>query len=116
MGVDGAHNIVGEMSVPTTLLEFCHAREVTGYYPAGVQGTVPGIAVDLSMLPYFLRPFPGPYRAGIPDRLAPVGSDCASWSRAVSRAFAYPSRSRGIGVGSSALATPSSRRGRPKAG
>ena len=33
MGVDGAHNTVEEISVPTTLLEFCPARKVTGYYP-----------------------------------------------------------------------------------
>ena len=41
------------MSVPTTLLVFCHAREVAGYCPTGVQGMVLGIAVDLSALPYF---------------------------------------------------------------
>ena len=45
MGVDGAHNTVGEMSAPTILLGFCQAREVTGYCPTGVQGTVLGIAV-----------------------------------------------------------------------
>ena len=66
------------MSVPTTLLGLCHAREVAGYYPAGVQGTVLGIAVDLGALPYFLRLFSSPYRAGVPGRLVPVGSDCAS--------------------------------------
>ena len=37
-----------------------------------------GIVVDLSALPYFLRPFPGPHRAGVPGRLVPVGFDCAS--------------------------------------
>ena len=61
MGVDGAHNTVGEMSAPTTLLGFCHARKVAGYCPAGVQGTVLGIAVDLSALPYFLCLFPSPH-------------------------------------------------------
>ena len=61
MGVDGAHNTVGKMSAPTTLLGFCHAREVAGYCPAGVHGMVLGIAFDLSALPYFLRLFPGPY-------------------------------------------------------
>ena len=90
MGVDGAHNTVGEMSAPTILLGFCQAREVTGYCPAGVQGTVLGIAVDLSALPYLLRPFPGPHRAGVPGRLVPVGSDCASQRRAVSRGSVYP--------------------------
>ena len=61
MGVDGSHNTVGKMLASTTLLGFCHAKEVAGYYPAGVQSTFLGIAVDLSALPYFLRPFPGPY-------------------------------------------------------
>ena len=56
MGVDGAHKTVGKMSTPTTLL-----GKVAGYCPAGVQGMVLCIAVDLSALPYFLRPFPGPY-------------------------------------------------------
>ena len=45
MGVNGAHNNVGKMSAPTTLLQFCHARQVTGYCLAGAQGTVPGIVV-----------------------------------------------------------------------
>ena len=58
------------MSAPTTLL-----GKVAGYSPIGVQGTVLGIAVDLSALPYFLHPFPGPYRAGVPGRLVPVGPD-----------------------------------------
>ena len=58
-----------KMSAPTTLLAFCHAREVTGYCPAGVQGTVLGIAVDLSVVSYFLSLFPSPYRAGVPGRL-----------------------------------------------
>ena len=45
MGVDGAYNTVGKMLAPTTLLGLCYAREVIGYFPAGVQGMVPGIAV-----------------------------------------------------------------------
>ena len=36
MGVDGAHNTIGKMSAPTTLLGFCYAREVVGYCLAGV--------------------------------------------------------------------------------
>ena len=86
------------MSAPTTLLVFCHAREVTGYCPVDVQGTVLGIAVDLSALPYFLRPFSGPYRAGVPGRLVPVGSDCASWRRAVTRGLAHPWSKTRVGV------------------
>ena len=84
MGVDGAHNTVGKMSVPTKLL-----GKVTWYCPTGVQGTVLGIAVDLSALPYFLRPFPGPHRACVPDRLVLVGSDYANWRRAISRGSTY---------------------------
>ena len=45
MGVDGAHNTIGKMSAPTTLLGFCHARKIIGYCPTGVQGTVLGIVV-----------------------------------------------------------------------
>ena len=75
MGVDGAHNTIGKMSTPTILLGFCHARKVAGYCSAGIQGTVLGIAVDLSALPYFLRPFPSPHRAGVSGRLVLVGSD-----------------------------------------
>ena len=66
------------MSAPTALLGFCRARRVAGYCLAGAQGTVLGIAVDLNALPYFLRLFLGPYRAGVPDRLVLVSSDCAS--------------------------------------
>ena len=83
---------------------------------AGVQDTVPVSWFDLCALPYFLRPFPGPFRAGVPGQLVLAGSDCASQRRAVSKVFAYPGRRRGVGVGSSALARPSSRRGRPEVG
>ena len=83
---------------------------------AGVQGTVLGIVVDLNALPYFLRPFPGPHRAGVPGRLVLVGSDCVSRRRVVSKVFAYPGKRRGVGVKSSALARPSDRRGHLEAG
>ena len=88
------------MSAPTTLLEFYHAREVIGYCHAGAQDMVLGITVDLSALPYFLRPFPGPYRAGVPDRLVPVGSYCTSQRRAVSRGSVHPRSETRVGVGS----------------
>ena len=114
MGVDGAHNTVGKMSAPTTLLGSCYAREVAGYYHAGVQSTVLGIAVDLSASPYFLRPFPGPYRAGVPGRLVPVGSDCASRRGAVSRGLAHSRSEKRVGVGSGVLARPSVQRGYPE--
>ena len=68
MGVDGAHNTVGKMSAPTTLLGFCHAREVAGYCPAGVQGTFLGIVVDLSALTYFSVCF-----LVLTERASPVG-------------------------------------------
>ena len=42
---DGTHNTVREMSAPTALLGFCHAREVVGYCMVGAQGMVPGIVV-----------------------------------------------------------------------
>ena len=71
---------------------------------------------DLCALPYLLRLFPGPYRAGVPGRLVLVGSDCASWRRAVSRAWHIPGRTCGVRVGSSALARPSGSRGCPEAG
>ena len=45
MGVDCAHNTIGKMWAPTTLLAFCLVREVVGYYPASVQGTVLSILV-----------------------------------------------------------------------
>ena len=98
MGVDGAHNTIGKISAPTTLLWFCHAREVVGYCPAGVQGTVLDIVVDLIALPYFLRPFPGPHRAGVPGRLVPVGSDYASQRKAVSRGSVHPRSETRVGV------------------
>ena len=108
MGVDGAHNTVGQMSAPITLLGFCHARKVVGYpsdmpcwyCPAGVQGTVLGIVVDLSVLFYLLRPFSGPYRAGVPGRSVPVGSDCANRRRAVSRGLMHPRSEMRVRVGS----------------
>ena len=40
---------------------------------------------------------------GVPGRLIPVGSSCASRRSAVSSIFAYPGRRRGVGVGGSAL-------------
>ena len=55
----------------------------------GAQGTVLGIAVDLNALPYFLRLFLGPYRAGVPGQLVLVGSDYANRRGAVSRGLAH---------------------------
>ena len=69
------------------------------YYAASVQGTVLGIAVDLSILLYLLRPFPSPHRVGVPGRLVPVGSDCASRRRAVSKGSVHPRSKTRVGVG-----------------
>ena len=45
---------------------------------------------ELCALPYFLCPFYGLYRAGVPGRLVPVGSDRASQRRVVSRGLTHP--------------------------
>ena len=59
---------------------------------------------------------PGPFRAGVPGRMAPVGFGCAGRRRAASRVLTYPeSERRGVGVESRARGRPSNRRGRPEA-
>ena len=68
------------------------------YCPAGVQGTVLGIAVDLSVLFYLLCLFPSPYRVGVPGRLVSVGSDCASRRRVVSRGSVHPRSETRVGI------------------
>ena len=89
MGVIGAYNIVWALSCQGG----CRVRFLQVYM---VRSSV--LWFDLCALPYFLRSFPGPYRAGIPGRLIPVDSDRAgrSWKRRWAR--------------------PSGRRGRPEAG
>ena len=116
MGADGAHNTVGENVGAYNTSWVLSCQEVAGYYPTSIQGTVLGIAVDLSVLPYFFRPFPDPYQVGVPGRLVPVGSDCASQRGAVSRGLAFSRLEKRVGVGSGVLARPSGRRGRPEAG
>ena len=116
MGVDGAHNSIGKMSAPTTLLGFFYAREVVGYCPTGVQGTFFDITVDLGALLYFFHTFPGPYRLSVTGRLVPVGSDCANRRRAVSRGLAHPRLETRVGVGKWCLARPSGRRGHSEVG
>ena len=75
-----------------------------------------GIAVDLSVQLYFLRLFPGPYRAGVSGRLVLVGSDRVSRRRVVSRDLAHPWSETRVEVESGVLARPSGQRGRPEAG
>ena len=55
---------------------------------------------DLCALPYFLCPFPGPYRAGVPGWLVLVGSDCASRRGAINRGSAHSWSEKRVRVGS----------------
>ena len=91
MGVNGAHNTVGENidAYNTAWVMSCQGgRRVLFLQVYRVRSPV--LRFDLCALPYFLRPFPGPYRAGVPGRLVPVGSDRASRRRAVSKGLAHP--------------------------
>ena len=113
MGVNGAHNTIeGNVGTYNTVCvravaEYCSCRR-TGYSP-WYHG------LTCAPCPALLHLFPSPFRAGVPGRLVPVGSGCASRRRAVSRASAYPGRRHEVGVESSALARPSGRRGCPEA-
>ena len=112
MGVNGADNIVEENvgAYNTAWVLSCQrGRRVLFLQVYKVRSPVSWF--DLCALPCFLRSFPISFRASIPGRLVPVGSDCASRRRTVSRVFTYPGRRHGVGVGSSALARPSGRRG-----
>ena len=65
----------------------------------------------------FLRTSPSPYRAGVPGRLIPIGSNRANRRRAVSRGWAYPrSESAGSELEVVLLARLFGQRGRPEAG
>ena len=117
MGVNGTHNIVEEnISAYNTAraLPCQGGRRVL--FPQVYKVRTSVLWFDLCALPYFLCPFPGPYRAGVPGRLVPIGSDRASRRRAVSRVLAHPQSETRVGVGSSALARPFGRRGRSEAG
>ena len=101
MGVIGAHNTVGENvgAYNTTWVLLCQeGRRVLFLQVYRVR--FPVLRFDLCALPYFLCPFPGPYRAGAPGRLVPVGSDRASRRRVVSRGLAHPRTKTWVGVGS----------------
>jgi len=54
------------------------------------QGTVLGITVDLSALPYLLRLLLGPTPSRRPGRLFPVSPDCVGREREASKGPAYP--------------------------
>ena len=53
---------------------------------------------DLCALPCFLRLFPGPFQAGVPGRLVPVGSDYASQRRDVSKGPVHLRSETRVGV------------------
>ena len=54
------------------------------------QGTVIGIAVDLSALPYLFRLLLGPTPSRRPGRLFPVGPDRVTQESEASKGPAYP--------------------------
>jgi len=97
VGVNGAHNTVEEnVGAYNTVC----VKEVAEYYFCRCTGYGPWYCgFDLCALPYFLRSFPGPYRAGVPGRLVLVGYDRASRRRAVSRGLRIPGRRRGLESG-----------------
>ena len=75
MGVNDAHNTVGENvgAYNTAWALLCQG----GYKVLFLQVYrvwSPVLRFDLCPPPYFLRQFPGPYRAGVPGRLVQVDS------------------------------------------
>ena len=109
MGVNGAHNTVeGNVGAYSTVC----VRAATKYYSFRHAGHGPWYR-GLTCAPWlcFLRSSPGSFRAGVPGRMAPIGSGRASRRRAVSRVSANPGRRCGVGVGSSVWAKPSDWRG-----
>ena len=117
MGVNSTHNTIGEnVGAYNTVLALLCQGGCKALFLQVYRVWSPVLWFDLCALPYFLRLFPGPYRASVPGRLVPVGSECASWRRAVCRGLVHPQLETRVGVGSSALARPSGRRGRPEAG
>ena len=104
MGVNDTHNTVGEniSAYNTARVLTCQGgRRVLFSHVYRVR--TPVLWFDLYALPYFLRPFSSPYRAGVPGRWVPVSSDCASRRRAVSRGSAHARLETWVGVGSSAF-------------
>ena len=95
--------------LPSTLLT-CHV----GYCPAGVQGTILGIAVDLNALPYLLRPFPRSLPSGRPRSVGPSRLRLLQSEKSCKQGFgASPVEDAGRSR-KWCLARPSSRRGRPE--
>ena len=93
MRVDGANNTVEEnVGTYNTAWVLSCQRGCRVLFLQVYMVRSPVLWFDLCALPYFLRLFPGPYRAGVPGRLVPVSSDCASQRGAVSRGSAHPGR------------------------
>ena len=108
MGVNGAYNIVeGNVGAYNTVRVRVDAEYCTGYGPWYLDLTLCALACLFCLSP-------GSFRAGVPGRMALVGPGRSSRRRVVSRVSANLGRRRGVGVGSSALATPSGRRGCPE--
>ena len=82
MGVNGAHNTVGENvgAYNTAWVLSCQGgRRVL--FPQVYRVWTPVLWFDLCALPYFLLSLPGPYRAGVPGKwsqsalIVPVGEE-----------------------------------------
>ena len=102
MGVNGAHNTVGEnVGAYNTVLALLCQGGCKALFLQVYRVWSPVLWFDLCALPYFFRPFPSPYRTGVPGWLVPVGSDRASRRRAVSRSLAHLWSEMRVRVGSS---------------
>ena len=91
MGVNDAHNTIGENvgAYNTAWVLSCQGgRRVLFLQVYRVWSLV--LWFDLCALPCFLCSFPGPYRADVPGRLVPVGSDCASQRKSSEQGFCIP--------------------------
>ena len=105
------------MSAPTTLFGLCCAREVVEYCFCRCIEYGPRYCglTCAPCLTFPVRSLVLTERASLVD-LVLVGSECASWRRAVSRGLVHPQSETWVEVESSALARPSGRRGHPEVG
>ena len=88
MGVNGAHNTVGENvgAYNTVGVLSCQGScRVLFLQVHRVRTLV--LRFDLCALPCFLRSFLDPYRAGVPSRLVLIGSECASLEKSNEQGF-----------------------------
>ena len=101
MGVNGAYNTVGEnvgAYNTTWALSWQGGCRVLFLQVYRVWSLV--LRLDLCALPYFLRPYPGPQRAGVPGWWVPVGSNRAGRMRALSSGSVHPRSKTRVKVGS----------------